>query len=59
MTAMNFESRMGRRRIVGTELVGGRSARTYGRGRVCSAAGCGTRLSLYNPNSRCWIHSNP
>jgi hypothetical protein len=58
MTVISFENRVGRRGFAGTELVHGRPARTYGRGRVCSTEGCGTALSLYNPNPRCWIHSN-
>jgi hypothetical protein len=58
MTVVNFDNRIGRRGTTGTELVQGRPAKTYNRGRVCSTAGCGTTLSLYNPNPRCWIHSN-
>jgi hypothetical protein len=58
MTVRNFENRFGRRGMRGTELVHGPAARTFGRGRVCLTAGCGTPLSLYNPNSHCWVHSN-
>lgn len=31
-------------------------AKTYGVGRVCAVEGCGTRLSSYNPSSRCAMH---
>jgi hypothetical protein len=58
MTVKNSENRFGPRGVHGTELVHGPPARTFGRGRVCSRAGCGTKLSLYNPNPRCWMHSN-
>jgi hypothetical protein len=58
MTMMTFDNPLGRRGVAGTELVHGRPARTYGKGRVCSAAGCETTLSRYNPNAGCWIHSN-
>jgi len=30
---------------------------TYGRGRVCKAPGCGTRLSTYNPAHYCSLHA--
>lgn len=30
--------------------------RSYGAGRVCAAAGCTTRLSIYNPGRFCWPH---
>ena len=29
---------------------------TYDRGRVCSAPGCATELSVYNPSDTCSIH---
>jgi hypothetical protein len=58
MTVKNSENRFGRRGISGTELLQGRPARTYRRGRICSKADCSTILSLYNPNPRCWHHSN-
>lgn len=32
--------------------------RTFGNGRVCSAEGCGTLLSLYNPSDMCAIHEH-
>ena len=41
----------GRRPLPGTA-----SVRTYARGRVCRAAGCGTVLSSYNPSSFCALH---
>lgn len=31
-------------------------AKTYGADRVCAVEGCGTRLSSYNPSSRCAMH---
>jgi len=34
----------------------GTRSRSYGRGRVCTAAGCSTVLSLYNPSVLCSIH---
>lgn len=30
--------------------------RTYPSGRVCAAAGCGTKLSVYNRWDFCWQH---
>ena len=41
----------GRRPSSGTAGV-----RTYARGRVCRAGGCGTVLSVYNPTSFCALH---
>jgi hypothetical protein len=58
MAARNPDNRFGHRGIHGTELVHGPLARTFVQGRVCSMEGCGTKLSRYNPNARCWIHSN-
>jgi hypothetical protein len=58
MTVRNSENRFGHGGVHGTELVHGPLARTFGQGRVCSTAGCTTKLSRYNPNPRCWIHSN-
>jgi hypothetical protein len=26
-------------------------------GRVCAAADCATKLSIYNPSATCWQHS--
>ena len=48
----------GTRLVTGSELVHGSQVRTYGRGRTCMAEGCGTRLSLYNPNARCSLHDH-
>lgn len=31
-------------------------SRTYAAGRACKA-GCGTRLSIYNPGDFCWRHA--
>ena len=30
--------------------------RTYGKGRVCAAEGCDTRISIYNGSKLCWQH---
>lgn len=29
----------------------------FAEGRVCSAAGCDTRLSVYNASQECWQHT--
>ncbi len=50
-------TRIGGRRVSCTELIHGRPVSTYRRGRVCSREGCGTTLSLYNPNQHCSVHS--
>jgi hypothetical protein len=42
--------------ISATRLVHGRPSPTYRRGRICAVLGCSTRLSRYNPGSRCSIH---
>jgi hypothetical protein len=34
----------------------GTRSRSYQRGRVCSAAGCSTVLSVYNPSVLCSVH---
>lgn len=31
--------------------------RTYPPGRVCTAEGCETRLSIYNKARFCWLHT--
>jgi hypothetical protein len=31
---------------------------TMGEGRTCAAAGCQTRLSIYNMGSFCWQHAD-
>lgn len=33
-----------------------RPNRSYPDGRVCAAAGCGTKLSIYNRWQYCWQH---
>lgn len=46
-----------RDRVSGRRLLSGTaSVRTYARGRVCRAGGCGTVLSAYNPSSFCALH---
>jgi hypothetical protein len=30
--------------------------RSFGEDRTCTAAGCGTRLSRYNPDDYCFVH---
>lgn len=34
-----------------------RPSRLYPKGRVCSQAGCETRLSQYNRRDKCWAHA--
>lgn len=34
----------------------GRRQKTFPSGRVCSQAGCDTRLSMYNARTECWQH---
>jgi hypothetical protein len=45
--------------VAGTEMVRCRPSSTFGRRRVCAAPGCPTRLSIYNPTTRCSIHDHP
>jgi len=33
-----------------------RPSRTWTRGRVCTAEGCTTQLSIYNRSPLCWVH---
>lgn len=33
-----------------------RESRRWPRGRICSAEGCRTRLSVYNGSLYCWVH---
>lgn len=33
-----------------------RPNQTYGKGRVCAAEGCDTRVSVYNKSPYCWTH---
>jgi hypothetical protein len=35
------------------------TSRRFPTGRVCSATGCTTRLSIYNAKSSCWLHEAP
>ena len=46
------------RMLTGSDLIHGNPARTFGKGRTCKVEGCGTRLSLYNPNARCSLHEH-
>jgi hypothetical protein len=48
----------GTRLVAGSDLVHGRPLKTYQQGRTCKVDGCGTRLSLYNPNPRCSLHDH-
>lgn len=32
---------------------------TFAEGRRCAEPGCRTRLSIYNPRERCWLHEPP
>ncbi|HSL14662.1 MAG TPA: hypothetical protein VK962_00165 [Actinomycetota bacterium] len=36
-----------------------RPNRTSASGRVCGYRSCGTRLSIYNRSSMCWLHESP
>ena len=46
-----------RDRVSGRRLTSGTaSVRTYARGRICRAGGCGTVLSAYNPSRLCALH---
>jgi hypothetical protein len=49
----------GHKWLVVTELTRGHPLATYGRGRVCDVSGCRTRLSVYNPETRCSLHDHP
>ena len=31
---------------------------SHGEGRICAEPGCETKLSRYNPSSRCWQHAD-
>lgn len=42
--------------VSGIEAVHGRPSPTYRPRRICTASGCGTHLSRYNPSSQCSIH---
>jgi hypothetical protein len=35
----------------------GRRNKVFAEGRVCSVAGCDTRLSVYNASDECWQHT--
>ena len=60
MTMRTYENvRNGYKGVTATEMIQGRPSATYGRGRVCVAAGCRARLSLYNPGERCSLHDHP
>jgi hypothetical protein len=36
----------------------GTRSRSYRHGRICSAAGCSTVLSVYNPSALCSVHGS-
>jgi hypothetical protein len=42
-----------------TETATGRVVQSFGDDRVCAALGCDVRLSRYNPDAHCWIHTEP
>jgi hypothetical protein len=45
--------------VTGEHFVGyRRSARTFGRDRVCTHEGCATRLSMYNSGDLCAVHTS-
>ncbi len=35
----------------------GRRNKVFAEGRICSVAGCDTRLSVYNDSDECWQHT--
>ena len=44
--------------VAGERLVGyRRSARTFGRDRICAHGGCTTKLSMYNSGTLCAVHT--
>jgi hypothetical protein len=46
-------------RITGFRIAAApKASRRYPRGRTCVVAGCGTRLSTYNPRETCWRHAD-
>jgi hypothetical protein len=46
-----------RERVSGRRLASGTAGvRTYARGRICRAGGCGTVLSAYNSSTFCAVH---
>jgi hypothetical protein len=38
-------------------ITGGEEVQDHGRNRQCSASGCDTRLSRYNPSATCATHA--
>jgi hypothetical protein len=48
---------MSERAVQGSPIAGNeRPSRSFGKGRVCNEAGCGTRLSIYNKGKYCYQH---
>jgi hypothetical protein len=58
LAVMDERSEIGTISVVGGTLFTGheRPSRTFPEGRVCSAKGCGTRLSIYNDGAFCFLH---
>jgi len=54
---MSSEDTMG---TIGAMMISSHNGpvRTYPRGRTCEEKGCGARLSVYNPRTRCAIHAD-
>jgi hypothetical protein len=48
-----------RRNSAGVPPSSGKAARTYGAQRVCASPACATKLSRYNPEATCFVHSAP
>lgn len=45
------------RAVQGTPFRGAdRPSKSFGKGRICKEAGCGTRLSMYNSGKFCYEH---
>jgi len=47
------------RGTIGAAMIGSHDgpARTYASGRTCDEEGCRVRLSVYNPGTRCGLHT--
>lgn len=53
MTAMTIQP------LRAVASVDARPSRTFASGRVCTAPGCSTRLSIYNRTAHCAVHEEP
>jgi hypothetical protein len=53
---MRRDSIDGVQRVIASRVTTGERLRTYVEGRIRAPEGCRTRLSRYNPSTRCSIH---